>query len=113
VKRGEIWTASGGSGYAGKPRPVLIVQDDNFAETASVAICPLTTHFIDAPLIRAAIEPSPGNGLRETSYAMADKITTISRARLGQRIGALAPAEMPPINRAIMLFLGLAGLVRG
>ena len=28
MKRGEIWTMAGGSGYASKPRPVVIVQDD-------------------------------------------------------------------------------------
>jgi mRNA-degrading endonuclease toxin of MazEF toxin-antitoxin module len=34
VKRGEIWTVAGGSGYAGKPRPAVIVQTDMFdAET--------------------------------------------------------------------------------
>ena len=30
MKRGEIWTMAGGSGYASKPRPVVIVQDDAF-----------------------------------------------------------------------------------
>ena len=28
MKRGEVWTAAAGSGYAGKPRPVVIIQDD-------------------------------------------------------------------------------------
>ena len=31
MKRGEIWTMAGGSGYASKARPVVIVQDDAFA----------------------------------------------------------------------------------
>ena len=30
MKRGEIWTVSGSTDYAGKPRPVVIVQDDSF-----------------------------------------------------------------------------------
>lgn len=104
---------SGGPNYAGKPRPVLIVQDDNFAETASITVCPLTTHSVDADLVRPAIVPGDENGLRETSYAMADKITTVPRSRLGGRIGALASTEMLPINRAVMVFLGLAGPARG
>jgi mRNA interferase MazF len=65
LKRGEIWTASGGADYAGKPRPVVIVQDDNFDRTASITICPLTIHGIDAGLVRPSIEPAPGNGLRD------------------------------------------------
>ena len=113
MRRGEIWTASGGGDYAGKPRPVLIVQDDAFVETASVVVCLLTSHTLDAPLLRIRIEPSAENGLRETSFAMADKITTIPRARLGRRVGAVAPAAVAEISRAIIVFLGLAGPVRG
>ena len=32
--RGEICTAAGGTDYAGKPRPVIIVQDDRFDATS-------------------------------------------------------------------------------
>ena len=113
MKRGESWTAAGGADYSGKPRPVLILQDDNFDQTASITICPLTTYGIDASLIRPNIEPSPENGLRETSWAMTDKVTTLARTRLGDRIGALTAAEMVPVGRALMVFLGLAGQTRG
>ncbi len=34
---GEIWTASRGKHYAGKPRPVLVVQDDRFDATDSIS----------------------------------------------------------------------------
>jgi mRNA interferase MazF len=44
---------------------------------------------------------------------MADKITTVPRARLGERIGTLTPTAMAPVNRAMMVFLGLAGSARG
>lgn len=109
MKRGEIWSASGGPNYAGKPRPVLILQDDSFEATASITVCLLTTQALDAPLIRPEIEPAAGSGLHETSYAMIDKITTVPRSRLGGRIGALTRAQMAPMNRAAMVFLGLAG----
>ena len=113
MKRGEIWTASGGPDYAGKPRPVLIIQDEQFDSTGSITTCPLTTHARDAPLFRIAIEPTPDNGLREPCFAMADKITTIPRTRLGKRIGTLKPTAMAPINQAMLVFLGLAGSGRG
>ncbi len=29
MRRGDIWTVAGGADYAGKPRPVVIIQDDN------------------------------------------------------------------------------------
>ncbi len=34
MRRREIWTVLGGNDYAGKPRPVMIVQDDSFDATA-------------------------------------------------------------------------------
>jgi len=112
MKRGELWTASGGPDYSGKPRPVLIVQDDHFDATGSITICPLTSHAIDADLFRPTIAPSEANGLREPSFAMIDKIATVPRARLGKRVGIMRATAMAPINQAMLVFLGLAG-VRG
>ena len=76
MKRGEVWTVSG-SGYAGKPRPAVILQDDRFDATASVTICVFTTDQTDAPLIRIPIDPDESNGLRFVSRLMVDKITTV------------------------------------
>ena len=39
---------AGGPGYASKPRPAVIIQDDGFSETLSIAVCPLTSEPIDA-----------------------------------------------------------------
>jgi mRNA interferase MazF len=109
VKRGEIWTVSGGPDYAGKPRPAIILQDDVFDATSSVTICPLTTHHVEAPLIRLAVEPSERNGLRSTSDAMIDKITTVSKKKLEHYVGKLSDEDIVRVNRAIVVFLGLAG----
>ena len=109
MKRGDIWTVSGGPDYAGKPRPAIILQDDAFDATASITVCPLTTHQVDAPLIRLALEPSERNGLRSTSHAMIDKITTVSKTKLEHHIGRLSDEDIVRINGAIVVFLGLAG----
>jgi len=109
VNRGEIWTAAGGKDYAGKPRPVVIVQDDHFAATASVTICAFTTDPTDAPLFRIEIEPSETNGLKEPSRLMVDKVTTVPRDKLGERIGKLGEPDIQRLNRAILVFMGLAG----
>ena len=50
MRRGDIWTVSGGRDYAGKPRPVVIVQDDAFDPTDSITICAFTTDPTEAPL---------------------------------------------------------------
>ena len=107
MKRGEIWTVAGGPDYAGKPRPALIVQDDAFAATRSVTLCLLTGEFAESPAVRITFEPDSVNGLKEASQAMADKITTVPRAKIGKRIGYLTNAEMALVDQAIMTFLGL------
>lgn len=109
MKRGEVWTAAGGADYAGKPRPVAIVQDDRFDATKSVTICAFTSDPTDAPLLRLVVEPNEANGLTTSSRLMIDKITTIPRAKLGRRIGRLTETDMVRLNRAMIVFLGLAG----
>ena len=109
MKRGEVWTAAGGSGYAGKPRPVVIVQDDRFDATASVTVCGFTTDPTEAPLFRLHIDPAAENGLAMSCRLMVDKITTVARGNLGRRLGCLGDADMLRLNRAIVVFLGLAG----
>ena len=107
MRRGEIWTISG-AGYAGKPRPAVIVQSDQFDATASITVCSFTTNPAEAPLARLLVEPTEQNGLRAMSRLMVDKITTVSKDRLGERIGRLEDADMVRLNQAIMVFLGLA-----
>lgn len=109
MKRGEIWTASGGKDYAGKPRPVVILQDDRFSATASVTICAFTTDPTEAPLFRLAVAPDDDNGLRETCRLMVDKITTMPKEKIGKRIGRLADGDLQRLNTAALVFLGLAG----
>lgn len=109
VKRGDVWTVAGGPDYVGKPRPAVILQDDAFDATASVTICPFTTHAVDAPLIRLPIEPSERNGLRVSSQLMVDKITTVSKMKVENRIGRLSDEDIIRLNRAVIVFLGLAG----
>jgi mRNA interferase MazF len=108
VRRGEVWTAAAGSDYAGKPLPVAIVQDDRFDATDSVTICAFTTDPTQAPLFRLRMEPTDQNGLNEPSTLMIDKLTTVRRAKLGERIGRLADKDMARLDRAVVVFLGLA-----
>ena len=107
MKRGEVWTVSD-RGSAGKPRPCVIVQDDRFDATASIAICAFTSGETDAPLARLRIEPDERNGLRAPSRVMIDKITTVQKEKLGERIGVLDAEDIARINRALLVFLGLA-----
>lgn len=106
MTRGEVWTVSG-AGYAGKPRPAVIVQDDRFDVTASITVCVFTTDETDAPLFRIPVTPRAENGLRSVSRLMVDKLTTVHKSRLGKRIGRLDDADMGRLDQAILVFLGL------
>ncbi len=109
MKRGEVWTVAGGKDYAAKPRPVVIIQDDRFDATDSITVCAFTTDSTDAPLFRLPVPPTEGNGLRPSCRLMVDKVTTVPKAKLGRRLGTLEDAQMLQMNRAIMVFLGIAG----
>lgn len=108
MRRGEIWTVSGG-GYAGKPRPAVILQDDRFDATASVTVCAFTSDPAPAPLFRLDVAPNAHNGLKVSCRLMVDKITTVPRTRIGTQIGRLDDEDILRLNRAVLVFLGFAG----
>ena len=109
MKRGEIWTVSAGTGYAAKPRPTVILEDDRFDATDSLTVCAFTTDPTDAPLFRLLVEPNELNGLRAPRRLMVDKITTVPKAKLGMRVGRLGDEDILRLNRAALVFLGMAG----
>lgn len=107
MKRGEIWTVSGGGDYTGKARPAVILQDDHFDTTDSITICPFTTDGTKAPMIRLAVEPDKQNGLDSLSCIMADKVSTVAKRRLGRKIGELDGENIARLETAVGVFLGL------
>lgn len=112
MRRGEVWSVSGGPDYAGKPRPAVIVQDDAFNPGDSVTLCPLTTDSKGGPLARVSVEATASNGLRQNSRLMVDKIITVPIAKLGARIGVLSDTDMDALDQAMLVFLGLASAGR-
>jgi mRNA interferase MazF len=109
VKRGEIWTVAGGQDYEGKPRPAVILQDDRFSGTLSITVCLFTTNPTPAPLFRLPVIPGETNGLQAPCSLMVDKIMTVPKTKLGARIGRLEDEDVVRLNRAVIVFLGLAG----
>ena len=108
MRRGDICIAAARGTYTGKPRPVVIVQDDRFDATASITVCPLTTNPLDAPLTRIDVEVTAATGIEQPSKIMIDKITTMPRANMRDHLGRLADADLIRLDRALLVFLGLA-----
>ena len=109
MKRGDVVTVVLPGGY-GKPRPAVVVQAHHFNNThASITVVPVTTTLMNTPLFRLAVEPSAHNGLRSLSQLMVDKLTTVRRERIGATLGELEPDALTRVNRALALWLGIAG----
>jgi mRNA interferase MazF len=106
VKRGDLVTIAAPGDY-GKPRPALIVQADAFDVHPSVTVLPLTSEIHDVPLFRITVFPGKDTGLQKMSQIMVDKAITVSRAKIGPRMGRVHPATMQAVNHALRGFLGL------
>jgi mRNA interferase MazF len=63
-------------------------------------------------LFRVELQPTLVNGLDATSRVMADKFTTVRRLRLTNRIGELTAGDLRRLERAVLVFLGFAGVSR-
>lgn len=106
-QRGDV-VACAPPGDYGKSRPAVVLQSDLFNAThASVTLCTVTSHAAEAALFRITLKPSSGNGLKVESHAMADKITTLRRERIGAVIGRLDADDLARLESAVMLWLGL------
>lgn len=107
LRRGEIWTAAGGrGGYAKTPRPGIIMRNDDFDNSESVTLIPLTSTEVDSPT-RVSIPADATSGIDHASYAMTDKIQTYRRNALGEHCGRLTSAQLVEVERAMLLYLGV------
>jgi len=108
MKRGDLVIVSAPGDY-GKPRPAIVIQSDLFNEThASIVVCLVTRERQDAPLFRIDVQPSETTGLKMASQIMVDKIVTLRRERVDQRIGRVNDETLIRLNRSLALFIGLA-----
>jgi mRNA interferase MazF len=107
LKRGDIVICKL-SGDFGKPRPAVIVQSDLFNAThSSVTVCPITSHLVDAALFRLPVSPSSKNGLKKISHIMMDKITTLRREKLVNKIGVISQQQLASLTRALKTWLSI------
>jgi mRNA interferase MazF len=83
------------------------VQDDQFDATDSVTVARCTSDPTEIPLFRVLITPRPDNGVVDATHIMADKVSTMSRGKIGRKVGALAADNVGRLDRAVTVFLGL------
>jgi len=107
MKRGDLVTVAI-SGDFGKPRPALVIQTDMFNAHATVTVLPLTSHMLDAPLLRVDVPPSHENGLQILSQVMVDKTMTVKREKIGPVFGRIGADALVKVERCLAVFLGIA-----
>jgi mRNA interferase MazF len=71
-------------------------------------VCPLTTNPVEAPLIRIVVESNEATGIDQPSRIMVDKVTTMPRSNVRDRLGRLADEDLARLDSAFAVFLGLA-----
>lgn len=87
---------------------LVIVLDNRFDSTASVTVCPLTTNLVSALLVRIPVDPTDTAGIGKPCQIMVDKVTTMPKVHVRDHLGHLADANLVRLDRALVVFLGLA-----
>jgi mRNA interferase MazF len=110
-RRGEVyWTnldPAFGAEIA-KTRPAVVVSNDLGNEhSPRVIVAPITSRWIDRVRPFEALLPAGEGGLSQASKALLNQVRTLDKRRLGQRIGAVTPARMQEVDRALRLSLAL------
>lgn len=108
--RGEVWLVDFGTPIGreqGFRRPVVVLSADRFnaGRSGLVIVVPCTTAHRGLPT-HVALEPG-SSGLRETSYAKAEDIKSVSVDRLVHRLGTAPAAELTHLTRIVALLLGV------
>jgi len=105
--RGDLVTIAV-QGDFGKPRPVLVIQANQFSQHTSVTVLPVTSTLVAAPLLRITVQPNAENGLQKPSQVMVDKAMTVKRDKLGPAFGRIDANVMVEVERCLAVFLGIA-----
>ena len=106
MKRGDLVTVAL-QGEFGKPRPAVIIQTD-MSETETVVVLLLSSTLIRAPHLRIDVVPTAGNGLREPSQIMIEKVTAVHRRKIGEVFGTLESDTLLAATRSLAVLVGLA-----
>jgi mRNA interferase MazF len=114
MKRGEVYWADlvprSRSEQTGR-RPVILMSHDGFNQTPgwrSIIVVPISTSSSQGKRGPTVVELSGGAaGLPKTSFAVCHQVTTLDRAKMTKRIGALPPEFLREIEEGLKAAMDL------
>ena len=71
-------------------------------------VCLLTSDTTEAALYRLLVQPTEGNGLKQPSQKMVDKIVALHRTTCSRPIGSLDKSAMIALNHLLAVMIGIA-----
>ena len=114
MKRCEVYWADlvprSGSEQTGR-RPVILVSHDGFNQTPgwrSIIVVPISTSSSQGKRGPTVVELSGGAaGLPKASFAVCHQVTTLDRAKMTKRIGALPPEFLRDVDEGLKAAMDL------
>ena len=114
MRRGEVFWAElrprSGSEQTGR-RPVIVMSNDGFNLTPtwrSVIVIPVSTSAAQARRGPTAVPlPAGAAGLPRNSIAVCHQVTTLDRAKLSTRVGALPAGSLASVEAGLKAALDL------
>ena len=114
MKRGEVYWADlvsrSGSERTGR-RPVILVSHDGFNQTPgwrSIIVVPISASSSQGKRGPTVVELSGGAaGLPKASFAVCHQVTTLDRAKMTKRIGALPPEFLREVDEGLKAAMDL------
>ena len=114
VKKGDLYFADlspvVGSEQGGV-RPVLVVQNDvGNKYRPTIIVAAVTSQTSKAKLPTHVELAATQGGLSKNSVVLLEQLRTIDKQRLKERIGALSDSQLPDVDAALGVSLGIANL---
>ncbi|MDD6816928.1 MAG: type II toxin-antitoxin system PemK/MazF family toxin [Firmicutes bacterium] len=114
VKKGDLYFADlspvVGSEQGGV-RPVLVVQNDvGNKYSPTIIVAAVTSQTSKAKLPTHVELAATQGGLSKNSVVLLEQLRTIDKQRLKERIGALSDSQLPDVDAALGVSLGIANL---
>ena len=105
IRRGDVVLVSldpvRGS-EVGKTRPAVVLQNDLANRSSpTVTVVPVSSQNVDRVFPFQVLIPAGEGGLEKDSKALCEQIRTLSRLRLGDRLGRLSPERLDEIRAAL------------